>query len=215
HPAARGPSAIATHRRFIEAAGYRLETCRYGPDHVPLRVVLLHEGLGSVAAWRAVPARLAEQLGAPVLAYSRPGYGESDDPPDPRQPDFMHREAREVLPSLLRATGIERPVLVGHSDGASIALIHAGAFGPGMPGAALGVAVLAPHLFVEEVTVAEIAKVRNAFEPSGLASRLARYHRDPDATFHGWANAWLSPSFRDWNIEDSVATIRCPLLAIQ
>ena len=106
-------------------------------------------------------------------------------------------------------------MLVGHSDGASIALIHAGTFGPETDGAAAGVAVLAPHLFVEEITVDEIAKVSNAFEPSGLAARLARYHRDPVGTFHGWADAWLSPAFRDWNIEDAVARIRCPLLAIQ
>src|SRR5690606_38885193 len=130
--------------RFVEAAGFRLETCRFGPADAPLRVVLLHEGLGSVAAWRDFPARLAWHLGEPVLAYSRPGYGRSDQPPYPRAPDFMHREAREVLPSLLRALRIEHPVLVGHSDGASIALIHAGSFAPGTAGAAAGVAVLAP-----------------------------------------------------------------------
>jgi pimeloyl-ACP methyl ester carboxylesterase len=214
-PDTRNPSAIEAHPRFVEAAGYRLETCCYGSPDAPLRIVLLHEGLGSVAAWRDFPVRLAEQLGEPVLAYSRPGYGQSDAPRYPRSSEFMHHEAREVLPSLLGTLGIAHPVLVGHSDGASIALIHAGTFGPETDGAAAGVAVLAPHLFVEEITVDEIAKVSNAFEPSALAARLARYHRDPVGTFHGWAHAWLSPAFRDWNIEDAVARIRCPLLAIQ
>lgn len=211
----RAPAPGDAQAVFVQAAGYRLETRRFGASPAPLRVVLLHEGLGSVAAWRDFPVRLAEHLGESVLAYSRPGYGWSDDPPYPREADFMHREALEVLPALLRSVGIERPVLVGHSDGASIALIHAGSFAPGTPGAAAGVAVLAPHLFVEPVTVEEIAKVSAAFESSGLGPRLARYHRDPAATFHGWADAWLSPAFRQWRIEDEVARIRCPLLALQ
>ena len=107
-------------------AGYRLETCRFGAQAGPLRVVLLHEGLGSVALWRDFPARLAARLGEPVLAYSRAGYGQSSPPQGPRDADFMHHEAGVVLPALLRLFGIERPILIGHSDGASIALIHAG-----------------------------------------------------------------------------------------
>jgi pimeloyl-ACP methyl ester carboxylesterase len=197
--------------QVIEVDGRQIETCRFGRPEQPLRVVLLHEGLGSAAAWRDFPARLAERLDEPVLAYSRAGYGQSSAPDAVRGIDFMHREAQAALPALLDALGIARPILVGHSDGASIALIHAG-LGSSRP---LGVAVLAPHLFVEPVTVREIAKVRDAFDASGLGPRLARYHRDPAATFHSWANAWLAPDFRDWNIEAEVAAVACPLLAIQ
>jgi pimeloyl-ACP methyl ester carboxylesterase len=205
-------------RRDMEVAGQRLETCRFGKHVGPLRVVLLHEGLGSVALWRDFPARLAAQLDEPVLAYSRAGYGQSPLPAAPRDADFMHHEAQVVLPALLQAFGIAKPILIGHSDGASIALIHAGAARAASrpdAGRPAGVAVLAPHLFVEPVTVQEIAKVRDAFEASGLGPRLARYHRDPAATFHSWANAWLSDAFRQWNIETEVAAIDCPLLAIQ
>ncbi|NLD55631.1 MAG: alpha/beta hydrolase, partial [Burkholderiaceae bacterium] len=148
-PAGPGSSPVEPHRRFVEAAGHRLETCRYGPGDVPLRVVLLHEGLGSVSTWRDFPARLAEQLGEPVLAYSRPGYGQSTPGSEPRHPGSMHYDALVVLPALLGKLRINRPVLVGHSEGASIALIHAGTFRDESAGAAAGVAVMAPHLFVE------------------------------------------------------------------
>ena len=180
--------------------------------------MLLHEGLGSVALWRDFPARLAAQLDEPVLAYSRAGYGQSSLPDGPRDARFMHHEAQVVLPALLQAFDIAQPILVGHSDGASIALIHAGTRAPVAPADAArpaGVAVLAPHLFVEPVTVDEIARVRDGFEASGLGPRLARYHRDPASTFHSWADAWLSDAFRSWNIEAEVAAIACPLLAIQ
>jgi len=193
-------------------AGHRLETCRYGDSGKALRVVLLHEGLGSVAAWRDFPALLARQLDEPVLVYSRVGYGQSSPLSAPRDAGFMHHEAQVMLPALLRALQVEQPILVGHSDGASIALIHAGTIDGLRP---RGVAVLAPHLFVEPVTVREIAMVRNGFEASGLGRRLARHHRDPEATFRGWADAWLSDEFRNWNIEAEVAAIDCPLLAIQ
>jgi pimeloyl-ACP methyl ester carboxylesterase len=205
-------------RREVVVDGNRLETCRFGRQTGPLRVVLLHEGLGSVALWRDFPARLAAQLDEPVLAYSRAGYGQSTLPEGPREPRFMHHEAQAVLPALLQAFDIAQPILIGHSDGASIALIHAGSPPAALPPGAVrpaGVAVLAPHLFVEEVTVGEIARVRDGFEASGLGPRLARYHRDPAATFHGWAAAWLSDEFRQWNIEAEVAAIACPLLAIQ
>jgi pimeloyl-ACP methyl ester carboxylesterase len=209
-------------RRELAVAGDRLEILRCGPSDKPLRVVLLHEGLGSVAAWRDFPDRLAGRIGEPVLAYSRAGYGQSTHPTAPRDAGFMHHEARVVLPALLHALAIERPILVGHSDGASIALIHAGTFcGNGAPDdaaqatAPLGVAVMAPHLFVEEVTLSEIGKVSGSFDGSGLGHRLARYHRDPAATFRSWADAWLSAPFRRWNIEAEVAAIGCPLLAIQ
>ena len=217
------PSDQVANRREVAVAGYRLETCRFGSLDAPLRVVLLHEGLGSVAAWRQFPARLARQIGEPVLAYSRAGYGHSSALTEARAPGFMHHEAQVVLPALLQALAIERPILIGHSDGASIALIYAGTCnGSGTRAKAnvagpppLGVAVMAPHLFVEDVTVEEIGKVDAAFQASGLAARLGRYHRDPVATFHGWAGVWLSAPFRQWTIEAEVAAIRCPLLAIQ
>ena len=205
-------------RREVVVARHRLETCRFGPVSAPLRVVLLHEGLGSVALWRDFPRHLAAQLDEPVLAYSRAGYGQSSLPDEPRDTRFMHHEAQVVLPALLQAFDVVQPILVGHSDGASIALIHAGSPPAALPAFAVrpaGVAVLAPHLFVEPVTVAEIAQVRDGFEASGLGPRLARYHRDPARTFHSWAAAWLSDDFRDWNIEAEAAAVACPLLAIQ
>lgn len=174
-------------------------------------LVMLHEGLGCVAMWRDFPDKLAAATGCRVLVYSRPGYGSSDPHPQPRQPDYMHREAREVLPAFLAALGIVRPVLVGHSDGGSIALIHAGSF----PQAVAGLVVMAPHEFVEEETLAGIRTARKFWSSSDWPQRLARYHRDAQRVFHDWNDCWLSPEFRDWNIENCLPEIRCPLLAIQ
>jgi pimeloyl-ACP methyl ester carboxylesterase len=176
-------------------------------------IVFLHEGLGSVAMWRDFPAQLCEAAGARGLVYSRPGYGRST----PRtadeawQPDFMHRQAREVLPALLRALDVERPWLFGHSDGGSIALLYAAAF----PDALQGAIVLAPHILVEEISVTSIAQAREAYRSTDLRARLARYHDDPDSAFWGWNDIWLAPAFRDWSIEGELAAIRCPLLAVQ
>jgi pimeloyl-ACP methyl ester carboxylesterase len=174
-------------------------------------LVFLHEGLGSVAMWRAFPQRLCADAGLPGLVYSRLGYGRSDPLRGARSADFMHEEATGALPALLAALGIERPVLVGHSDGASIALIHAGRF----PGAARAVVALAPHLFVEQVCVDSIAAITAEFGRSDLRERLARYHDDVDGAFHGWSDVWLSAPFAAWNIEAEVAASRCPILAIQ
>jgi len=176
-------------------------------------MVFLHEGLGSVAMWRDFPARLCEAIGARGLVYSRPGYGQST----PRSanekwmPDFMHRQAREVLPALLRELGIARPWLFGHSDGGSIALLCAAAF----PDALQGAVVLAPHILVEDVSVSSIAKAREAYLQTDLKQRLARYHDDPDSAFWGWNDIWLAPAFRRWSIEEEIRAIRCPMLAIQ
>ena len=174
-------------------------------------VVFLHEGLGSLAMWKDFPQQLCEAHGLHGFVYSRPGYGRST----PRrrdehwQPDFMQRQADEVLPALLAAVGIDRPWLFGHSDGASIALLHAAKH------SAAGVVVMAPHLFVEPISVTSIEKARTAYETTDLRARLARYHDDPDSAFRGWNDAWLNPAFRDWNIERDIETIACPTLALQ
>ncbi len=177
-------------------------------------VVFLHEGLGSVAMWRDFPQRLCDALGWQGIVYSRPGYGRST-PRDADEAwglDFMHRQAHEVLPALLEALGIVQPVwLFGHSDGGSIALLHAARF----PGRTAGIVVLAPHILVEDVSVASIAQARIAYESTDLRARLARYHDDPDSAFWGWNRIWLQPGFRQWSIEEEIAAIRCPVLAIQ
>ncbi len=180
-------------------------------------VVFLHEGLGSVSMWRDFPSRLCAALGCRGLVYSRPGYGQSTprDPDAPLGPDFMHIQATQILPALLRALKIdpvrEPLVLLGHSDGASIALLYAAEF-PSHVAAAI---VLAPHLFVEDITVQNIAKARQNYQTTDLPARLARHHADADSAFWGWNNIWLNSDFRQWNIEAEVAQIRCPVLAVQ
>jgi pimeloyl-ACP methyl ester carboxylesterase len=143
--------------------------------------------------------------------YSRAGYGASSPAELPRSPDYMHVEALETLPAVLTALGVERPTLVGHSDGASIALIHAGAH----PASVEAVVAMAPHVFVEPVTLASIEAARTAYGTTDLGTKLARYHDDPDAAFRGWNDIWLSPSFRDWSIVDHLPAITCPLLLLQ
>jgi len=183
-------------------------------------IVFLHEGLGSVAMWRDFPERLCRAAGAQGLVYSRPGYGRST----PREagerwaPDFMHRQALEVLPALLAAVrdaGRLRPAqplwLFGHSDGGSIALLYAAEFTDRLAGAV----VVAPHILVEDLSVSSIAKAREAYLETDLRERLARHHQDPDSAFWGWNDIWLHPPFKQWSIEREIASIRCPLLAVQ
>ena len=198
--------------KHLEVGGLRLEYVDH-PAHAPglPTIVMLHEGLGCVAMWRHFPERLAQVTGCRTIAWSRAGYGHSQPYAEARTPRYMHREALEALPALLAALEIERPLLFGHSDGGSIALIFAGAF-PAVP---LGVVVLAPHEFVEEETLAGIREARSAWETSDLRDRLARYHADPERVFTDWNDTWLSPAFRDWNIEEYLPAIRCPVLAIQ
>ena len=176
-------------------------------------LVFLHEGLGSVAMWKDFPARLCERLGRRGLVYSRFGYGRSTPrPAGERFPvGFMEREAREVLPALLDTLGIERALLFGHSDGGSIALLAAAA----LPGRIDAVVAVAPHCFVEPISVESIAAARRAYLETDLRERLARYHDDVDSAFWGWNDVWLDPAFRDWNIEAELDAIRCPLLAVQ
>lgn len=193
-------------------AGHMLEIA-----HVPAArsglptLVFLHEGLGCIALWRDFPQRLARATGCGALLYSRHGYGQSAPLTGPRQDDYLHHEALVVLPELLAAEGIADPVLIGHSDGASIALIHAGA----ARWRVRGVSAQAPHVFVEDVTITGILAARRAFRETDMEGRLGRYHRDPSATFRGWNDTWLRPSFRQWNIESFLPGITCPTLLIQ
>jgi pimeloyl-ACP methyl ester carboxylesterase len=178
-------------------------------------LVFLHEGLGSIAAWRDYPLDLCEAGGLRGLVYSRPGYGRST----PRRrderwaPDYLHRQAGEVLPAFLRAAGAgeETPWLFGHSDGGTIALLYAALH----PDRLAGAVAVAPHYFVEPKGLEGIARAKIAYETTDFRDRLSIYHVDPDSAFHGWCDAWLSPEFRDWNIEAELKAIRCPLLAIQ
>jgi pimeloyl-ACP methyl ester carboxylesterase len=187
-----------------------------GRQAAPL-IVFLHEGLGSVAMWKDFPQRLCDAAATRGLVYSRPGYGRSTarEPGEAWAPDFMHRQAHEVLPSLLAALRIdpkrERLWLFGHSDGASIALLYAARHSQQLA----GVIVLAPHILVEDVSVASIAQAREAYAGTDLRQRLSKYHADPDSAFWGWNRVWLDPSFRHWSIENQPATIACPLLAVQ
>lgn len=177
-------------------------------------MVFLHEGLGSLAMWKDFPQRLVDALGWRGLVYSRPGYGRSTPraPGEAWAPDFMHHQAQQVLPALLAALGIDKPVfLFGHSDGASIALLHAAAF----PDRVAGAVLLAPHIEVEDKAIASIEQAREAYAATDLHQRLAKYHDDPDSAFHGWNDIWLHPAFRGWNIAAELEAIRCPLLAIQ
>jgi pimeloyl-ACP methyl ester carboxylesterase len=177
-------------------------------------IVFLHEGLGSVAMWRDFPQKLCQATGRAALVYSRRGYGQSDARHDLRgtgrlRPDYMHREALEVLPELLRLEGIQAPILLGHSDGGTIALLHASQF------EAQACIVMAPHLFVEDISIAAITQAREAYETGDLRQRLAPYHADVDNAFWQWNDIWLSHDFRSFNIQAECKKIRCPLLAIQ
>jgi pimeloyl-ACP methyl ester carboxylesterase len=174
-------------------------------------LVFLHEGLGSIALWKDFPASLAERTGCGVLVYSRYGNGFSSILAEARTPAYMHDEALRVLPALLHELEIEDPVLIGHSDGASIALIYAGQHRDGVRALVLE----APHVFVEELSVRSIAAVRREYETTELRARMARYHSDVDRTFFGWNDVWLTEEFREWNIEDSLPRIRAPILTMQ
>ena len=175
-------------------------------------LVFLHEGLGSIHQWRDFPREVSEATGCPALVYDRYGYGQSDVLQEPRRDvSFMHDEALLALPALLKNLKITDPVLVGHSDGASIALIHAGA-----GHAVRGVVAMAPHVFIEPLCLKSIDKAKEAFETTDLAQKLGRYHRDARKTFYGWADVWLDPQFKGWDIRDDyLPALRCPVLAIQ
>jgi pimeloyl-ACP methyl ester carboxylesterase len=200
------PLATADH---VDIDGARLEFRWFGDGDRNDAIVLLHEGLGSVSMWKSFPQRLAERTGRPVLAYSRSSYGSSTPLAARRDPDYMHHEAETVLPALLSALNIQTPVLLGHSDGASIALLFASRH------PTRAVIVEAPHVFVEDLTVESIAQAKVAYETTDLRARLNRYHDEVDGAFWGWNDIWLDPRFRSWNIEDRLADIDVPILVIQ
>ena len=199
------------------ANGHHLEYRWVHPEGAAARdasrptLVFLHEGLGSTALWKNFPDLVAAATGCSALVYSRYGYGKSDSLSGPRDVRYMHREALETLPAVLRELAIDAPILIGHSDGASIALIHAGAG----KWPVRGVVAMAPHVFVEDITVASIAQAKATFRTTDLVVKLARYHDDATGTFWGWNDIWLHPDFRAWNIESYLPNIEVPTLVIQ
>src|SRR5580692_1146798 len=198
---------------FLTIGASELEYRMIGPapDQAPT-IVMLHEGLGSAALWGDFPKKLQAATDTCVFAYSRAGYGASSPAKLPRPLDYMHIEALEILPKLLDAIGFRRGLLLGHSDGASIAAIYAGGAGDHR---VRGVAMIAPHFVVEDVGIRSIAETKKAYETAGLRSKLERWHRDVDNAFYGWNDAWLDPRFRAWDISEYLAYIRVPVAIVQ
>ena len=196
----------------VRAAGRNLNYAWIAGDERKPTLVFLHEGLGSIGQWRDFPAKLADATGCRALVYDRYGYGQSDVLQEPRRAvRFMHDEALIALPEMLRTLQVENPVLVGHSDGASIALIYAGA-----GHAVRGVIAMAPHVFIEPICISSIKKAAHTFETTDFPQKLGRYHRDVRKTFYGWADVWRDPYFERWDIRDDyLPGVRCPVLAIQ
>ena len=194
---------------MVTVDGLTIEVADRPGDRGRRALVLLHEGLGSVGLWRGFPRALQEATGRRVVAFSRFGHGRSDSQRAPRTPAFFHEEAHDVLPALLAQLEASEPVLVGHSDGASIALVHAARH------RVSGLALLAPHVVVEDVTVEAIRVTRREFQEGGLRERMARHHDDPDAAFYGWCDVWLDPAFRDWSLEGDAEAVTAPTLLIQ
>ena len=180
------------------------------PDEAAL--VLMHEGLGSVGLWRGFPERLAAATGRRTVAFSRYGHGQSDAPPNPRTPSFMHEEACDALPRLLAAIGFQRGILFGHSDGASIATIYAGSV---QDHRVRGLVLMAPHFFTEEMGLAEIRRAREEYQSGNLREKLKRWHADVDCAFRTWNEPWLSPQFKQWDITEALGYIRVPILIVQ
>jgi pimeloyl-ACP methyl ester carboxylesterase len=198
-----------TEPRFVEIAGRRIEY-RFLPQANAPTLVFLHQGLGSAGLWRDFPDRLAARTGCGLLVYSRLGHGFSDLEPGPRRPDFLLHQGQADFRALLAALGIGEIIPIGHSDGATIALTYLAAGHP-----AFGAIVAAPHVFDEEITWRAIVRQHAAWKDGVLRGRLARHHRDVDATFAAWSGMWLAPTFRGWSIVPALAAIGCPLLAVQ
>ena len=193
--------------------GVALEYACYGPapDRAPT-IVMLHEGLGCVALWRDFPQLVAQATGMGVFVWSRQGYGQSGPAPLPKPLDFMTREAVDILPRVLDRIGLRRGILFGHSDGATIAAIYGGSVSDMR---VRGLILMAPHFFTEPGGLAEIEAARREFGRGDMRARMGKYHRDPEATFRGWNDAWLDPGFRDWNVAEVIDYLRVPVLAIQ
>ncbi|MBV9799417.1 MAG: alpha/beta fold hydrolase [Solirubrobacterales bacterium] len=200
------PAPVA---RRVEVDGHGIEVLEFDGDTDRAPLVLLHEGLGSVGLWRGFPAALSDATGRRLIAFSRFGHGRSAPPPRRRTVAFFHEEALEVLPELLGKLDAGEPVLVGHSDGASIALIHAAEY------PVAGLILLAPHVIVEDITVEAIRATREDYLRGALRERMARHHDDPDAAFWGWCDVWLDPEFRRWSLEDEAGRVTAPALLIQ
>ncbi|MCF8478513.1 MAG: alpha/beta hydrolase [Pseudolabrys sp.] len=199
-----GILAINTHSLEYRMIGPR-------PAAAPT-IVMLHEGLGCAGLWGDFPDRLQKATGCGVFVYSRAGYGQSSPVPLPRPLTYMHNEAREILPSLLEVIGFQRGLLLGHSDGASIAAIYAGSYQDHRVG---GLVLIAPHFFTEDEGIASIAEAKTTYQTTDLRDKLARWHKDPDNAFKGWNDAWLDPEFRKWDITEQLAYIRVPMLIVQ
>ena len=198
---------------FLTIGAADLEYRMIGPSPLDApTIVMLHEGLGSAGLWGDFPEKLQTATGAGVFAYSRSGYGASTPAKLPRAVDYMHTEALEVLPKLLDQIGFRRGLLVGHSDGASIAAIYTGAH---QDHRVEGVVMIAPHFIVEDISVTSIAAIKTAYETADLKAKLARWHRDVDNAFYGWNGAWLDPTFRNWDISEYLAYIRVPVAILQ
>jgi pimeloyl-ACP methyl ester carboxylesterase len=196
---------------FVTVQGRKLEVqCIGGTNNDAPTIVFLHEGLGSISLWRDFPSQIVERTGCDAVVYSRYGHGNSDVLQEARNVRFMHDEALLVLPELLEKLSVREPVLIGHSDGGSIAIIYAGAGNP-----VRGLVLMAPHVFGEEWGLKSIADAKVAFETSDLPQKLGRHHIDAAKTFWGWNEVWLLPEFRSWNIEEYLPRIKCPMLAIQ
>lgn len=193
----------------LDVAGGALELIDIPGDAATAPLLLMHGGLGSAALWGAFPAALAAASGRRTVAFSRHAHGWSARPPTRRTPRFMHEEARDVVPAVVAALELEEPILVGHSDGASIALIYAG------ERRARAVVAIAPHVFVEQVCVDEIARVRGQYLGGELRAKMAAHHRDVDAAFFGWSDVWLDPEFRRWDIRELLPQVNVPLLLVQ
>jgi pimeloyl-ACP methyl ester carboxylesterase len=198
---------------FLPIGSQRLEYSFIGPrpDKAPT-LILLHEGLGCLGLWNEFPEKLSAATGAGVFVYSRAGYGKSSPVKLPRPLSYMYDEAHEALPRLLDAIGFERGLLIGHSDGASIATVYAGSHQDHRIG---GLVLIAPHFFTEDMGIAAIAETKSAYETTDLRARLARWHADVDNAFKGWNGAWLDPEFRKWDITEFLAYIRVPILIVQ
>ena len=198
---------------FLTIGGSDLEFRWIGPQPADApTIVMLHEGLGSANLWGDFPEKLQAATGAGIFLYSRAGYGASTPVKLPRPIDYMHREALDVLPKLLDAIGFRRGLLLGHSDGASIAAIYAGSH---QDHRVEGIAMIAPHFIVEDISVTSIAQIRDAYTTTNLKEKLSRWHKDVDSAFHGWNGAWLDPDFRSWDISEYLAYIRVPVAILQ